>query len=133
MRFLKEGYKTAAKAIVSTVRNRWSWRWPGERLEHSFGDVVLIKYKIGDCIKKIDVSGTTWSMWCDHKISFANKGKKHLMRYCVTDKHLERLKVRVTNYQIGVVGPPTSESREAADNLTEHNCISGDKVSGSVN
>ena len=74
-------------------------------------------------------------MWCDHKMSFANKGKKHLMRYCDTDKHLERLKVRVTNYQIGVVGPLklTSESREAPDNLTEHNCISGDKVSGNVN
>ena len=43
-------------------------------------------------------------MWCEHKISFANKGK-YLMRYFVTDKHLEGLKVRVTNYQIGVVGP----------------------------
>ena len=43
-------------------------------------------------------------MWCEHKISFANKGKKHLMLYCVTDKHSERLKVRVTNYQIRVVG-----------------------------
>ena len=28
-----------------------------------------------------------------------------MMRYLVTDKHFERLKVRVTNYQIGVVGP----------------------------
>ena len=64
--------------------------------------------------------------------------KKHLMRYCVTDKHLERLKVRVTNYQIGIVGPLNHHqeadiSWEAADNLTEHNCISGDKVSGNVN
>ena len=42
-------------------------------------------------------------MWCEHKISFANKGKKHLMPYCVTDKHLERLKVRVVT--VGVVGP----------------------------
>ena len=43
-------------------------------------------------------------MWYEYKISFANKGKKHLMPYCVTDKHWEELKVRVTNYQIGVVG-----------------------------
>ena len=28
---------------------------------------------------------------------------------------------------------PTSESGEAADNLTDHNCVSGDKVSGNVN
>ena len=27
------------------------------------------------------------------------------MHYCLTDKHLKRLKVTVTNYQIGVVGP----------------------------
>ena len=40
-----------------------------------------------------------------HKISLENKGNKHLMRYCVTDKQLEGLKVRVTNYQIVVVGP----------------------------
>ena len=112
---MKEGYKTAAKAIVSSVRNRWSWKWPDECLEHSFGNVGPIKNKIGDCInvgpiknkigdciKKIDVPGTAWCM-CEHKISFSNKGKKHSMRYLVTDKHLERLKVRVTNYQIGVV------------------------------
>ena len=33
MRFLKEGYKTTAKAIVSSVKKRWSWKWPDERLE----------------------------------------------------------------------------------------------------
>ena len=76
MRFLKEAYKTRAKAIVSSVRNWWSWKWPDEHLEHSFGNVGLIKYKIGDCIKKNDVPGTAWCMWCEHKISFANKGKK---------------------------------------------------------
>ena len=57
MRFLKEGYKTGAKAIVSSVRNRWSWKWPDKRLEHSFGNVGLIKYKIGDCIKKMTSLG----------------------------------------------------------------------------
>ena len=98
MRFFKEGYKTAAKAIDSSVKNRWSWKWADERLEHSFGNVGPIKKK------KNDVPGTAWCMWCEHKISFANKGK-NLMRYCVTDKQLEGLKVRVTNYQIGVVGP----------------------------
>ena len=103
MRFLKEGYKTAAKAIVSSLKKRWSWKWLDERLEHSFGNVGPIKHKIGDCIKKIDVPGTAWCMWCEHKISFANKGKKHLMRYCVTDKHLEGLKFRVVT--VGVVGP----------------------------
>ena len=72
MRFLKEGYKTAAKAIVSSVKNRWSWKWPDERLEPSFGNVGPIKYKIEDCIK-IDIPGSAWSMWCEHNISFANK------------------------------------------------------------
>ena len=52
MRFLKEGYnKTAVKAIVSSVKNLWSWKWPDECLEHSYGNVGPIKYKIGDCIK----------------------------------------------------------------------------------
>ena len=46
-------------------------------------------------MKKIDVPGTARCMWCEHKISFANEGK-NLMRYCVTDKQLEGLKVRVT-------------------------------------
>ena len=53
--------------------------------------------------KKIGVPGTAWCIWCEHKISFANKGKKHLMPYYVTDKHLERLKVRV----VTVAGLPT--------------------------
>ena len=30
---------------------------------------------------------------------------------CVTDKHLERLKVRVTNYQIGAVGPSNQDQK----------------------
>ena len=75
-------------------------------------------------------------MWCEDKISHANNGKNNFDT-CVTDKHLERLKVRVTNYQIGGIGPskPRSESREAADNLTEYraNGISGDEVSGNEN
>ena len=60
MRFLKEGDKTAVKAIDSSVKNRWSWKWPDEILEHSFGNFGPIKYKIGECIKNIDVPGTAW-------------------------------------------------------------------------
>ena len=52
MRFLKEGDKTAVKAIDSSVKNCWSWKWPDEILEHSFGNFGPIKYKIGECIKK---------------------------------------------------------------------------------
>ena len=81
------------------MKKRWSWKWLDERLEN----IGPIKHKIGDCIKKIDVPGTAWCMWCEHKISFANKGKKHFMQYCVTDKHLETLKVRVVT--VGVVVP----------------------------
>ena len=55
MRFLKEGDKTAVKAIDSSVKNRCSWKWPDEILEHSFGNFGPIKYKIGECILKIDV------------------------------------------------------------------------------
>ena len=38
--------------------------WTDECLEHSFGNVGPIKYKIGDCIKKkkIDVPETVWCM-----------------------------------------------------------------------
>ena len=57
MRFLKEGDKTAVKAIDSSVKNRWSWKWPDEILEHSFGNFGPIKYKIGECIKKLTFLG----------------------------------------------------------------------------
>ena len=57
------------------------------------------------------------------------------MRYCVTDKQLEGLKVMSNKLSDRSCWchKPTPESREAADNLTEHNCISGDKVSDNVN
>ena len=32
----------------------------------------MIKYKIGDGIKKNYVPGTAWCMWCEDKISYAN-------------------------------------------------------------
>ena len=57
MRFLKEGDKTAVKAIDSSVKNRWSWNWPYEIFEHSFGNFGPIKYKIGECIKKLTFLG----------------------------------------------------------------------------
>ena len=57
MCFLKQGDKTAVKAIVSSVKNRWSWKWPDVRLEHSLGNVGPVKYKIGDCIKKLTFPG----------------------------------------------------------------------------
>ena len=59
------------------------------------------------------------------------------MCYCVTDKQLEGLKVIINTNKLSDRScwslKPTSESREAADNLTEHNCISGDKVSDNLN
>ena len=57
MGFLKEGYKTAAKTIDSTVKNCWSWKWPDKRLEHSIRNVGPVKYKIGYCIKKLTFLG----------------------------------------------------------------------------
>ena len=59
MLFLKEGDKTDLKAIDSSLENCWSWKWPEERLEHSFGNVGPVKYKIGDCIKK-KKNGCSW-------------------------------------------------------------------------
>ena len=60
-----------------------------------------------------------WVPWCEDKISYANNGKKHLMRHCVTDKHLERLKVRVTNYRIGGVGPSNQDQGEGKGQKVE--------------
>ena len=58
-------------------------------------------------------------MWCEDKISYANNGKKHLMRHCVTDKLLERLKVRVTNYRIGGVGLSNQDQGEGKGQKVE--------------
>ena len=52
MRSSKEDDKTPVKVIDSSVENCWSWKGPDERLEHSFKNVVPIKYKIRDCIKE---------------------------------------------------------------------------------
>ena len=53
---MKEGYKTTAKAIVSSVKNRWSWNGQTNTF-NSFGNFGPIKYKIGDCIKKLTFLG----------------------------------------------------------------------------
>ena len=67
----------------------------------------------------MDVPGTAWCMSCEDKVSYANNGKIHLMRHCVTDKHLERLKVRVTNYRIGGVGPSNQDQGEGKGQKVE--------------
>ena len=96
------------KAIDSSVKNRWSWKWPHKRLELSLGKVEPIKYQIGDCNKKIDVPGTAWCMWYEDKISYGNNGKKHLMRHCVSDKRiLERLKVKLQTIRSEMLVPQT--------------------------
>ena len=60
-------------------------------------------------------------MWCEHKISFANKGKKHLMRHCVTDEYLERLKVRVVT--VGVDGPLNQHQKAEKQQIIRLNII----------
>ena len=69
MQFLKEGAKAAVKAIDSSVKNQWFWKWSYELTELSFGKVGPIKYQLRVCMKKIDVPGTAWCMWCEEKIS----------------------------------------------------------------
>ena len=110
MRFLKEGDKGAVKATDASVTNIWSWKWPDEPLQHSFDKIGPVKYTLGECIRKIDVAGIAWCLWCEDKISYGSNGKKHLVNHCSTDKHLDILKVRVTNYQIGGVGPSSLDA-----------------------
>ncbi|KAK3767550.1 hypothetical protein RRG08_029569 [Elysia crispata] len=92
MRFLNEGDKGAVKATDASVKNKWSWKWPDEPLQHSFDKIGTAKYTLSECIRKIDVAGTAWCLWCEDKISNGSNGKKHLVNHCSTDKHLDRLK-----------------------------------------
>ena len=43
-----------------------------------------------------------------------NNCKEHLMRHCVSDKHFERLKVRIINYQIGGFFPQRCMGKKLA-------------------
>ena len=80
------------KATDASVKNKWSWKWPDEPLQHSFDKIGPVKYTLGECIRKIDVAGTAWYLLCEVKISYGSNGKKHLVNHCSTDKHLDRLK-----------------------------------------
>ena len=109
MKFLKEGDKAAVKNIDAKVKNKWSWKWVEETLSRDILKVGPVRYKLGDCIAKIDVAGVAFCKWCEDKITYSGNGKKHLISHCNTEKHVEKLKTRATNYQLGGVGD-TSES-----------------------
>ena len=73
MRFLKEGDKASVKTIDSSVRNKWSWKWTEEVVERSFDrGIGKVKYKLGDCISKVDIPGVAWCLWCEDKISYGS-------------------------------------------------------------
>ena len=90
------------------MENRWSWKWPDERLKHSFRNVGPIKYKIGEIrlhLKNLTFLGLHGIGLCGVKTKSAMQimAKKNFDT-CVTDKHVEILKVRVASYQIRGVG-----------------------------
>ena len=57
MRFFERRRQNGHEGSKSSVKKRWSWKWPEERLEHIFGNIGPIKYRIGDCIKKLTFLG----------------------------------------------------------------------------
>ena len=44
--------------------------------------VGKVNYTLGECIKKIDVDGVAWCLWCQDKVSYGKKGKQHLVEHC---------------------------------------------------
>ena len=124
--FFKEGNKSALKAIddSSAVKNKWSWKWPDEVLKHSFlKKIGLAKYTLRECIRKIDVAGVTWCLWCKDKITYGNNGKKHLIDHCGSNKHLVRLKVRPFQFRSTCSQRPES-GQGAKFYLYQNNCES---------
>ena len=100
MRFLKEGDKACVKSIDASVKNKWSWKWIDHELSFDLGKYGEVKYKLGDCISKIDISGTAWCTWCEDKLGYGGNGKTNLLKHCSTTKHIEQLKTRAGNFRL---------------------------------
>ena len=101
MKFLKESDKALVKDIDNKVKNKWSWKWAGEVLSRDVPKVGPVTYTLGECLVKIDVAGVAFCKWCEDKVAYGGNGKKHLVAHCNTDKHVQRLRVRCTNYSLG--------------------------------
>ena len=89
------------KDIDNKVKNKWSWKWAGEVLSRDVPKVGPVTYTLGECLVKIDVAGVAFCKWCEDKVAYGGNGKKHLVAHCNTDKHVQRLRVRCTNYSLG--------------------------------
>ena len=83
MKFLKEEDKAVTKTIDARVKNKWSWTWPEFVVEQTFtksnGDVSHVKYKLKDCISKVDEAGVSWCHWCKDKVHYKNGGRHWLV------------------------------------------------------
>ena len=75
MKFLKEGDKAAVKIIDSNSVNKWCWKWPEEIIKCNIPKVGEVHYKLDECIKKVDIDGHGWCLWCDDKILSASNSE----------------------------------------------------------
>ena len=61
MRFLKDQDKSTVKEIDKSAKNKWSWKWTTESLSLKLSNNCETHYLLGDCIKKINEVGVTFS------------------------------------------------------------------------
>ena len=115
MKFLKEQDKGTVRDIDKNCKNKWAWKWTDEEL------VLKLKgqdipYKLGDCIKKVDVEGSAWCIFCNERVNYGGRGKKQLKVHCDSNRHVSAAKARLNQTQLNCSGPKTVDKNQKESN-----------------
>lgn len=100
----------SVKGIDGDIKNKFKFEWLEVEVEVKV-DGKDCKVKIGDSIVKINRSGIASCEWCQKLLTYRGKGLSTLKDHLKTDKHINQLKTRQSNYSLGSFIVPTSTAK----------------------
>ena len=84
-KIIKRSESEDARKIDATCKNKWKWSWLEEKDEN--GD-YLSSY-----VRKINVSGSAFCIYCNKPLVYGNTGKKDLLKHATkSTEHLSSKK-----------------------------------------
>ena len=106
--FVESG--AAVSAIDCGVRNKFKWRWMGEKDAHGVS--------LSDYIRKTKTPGKAFCLYCESYILYGSTGKKAIMLHAQSMKHVQKRELRPTSQLSSVkVEPDSPNDHTGAGNL----------------
>lgn len=123
---LKDEHKVGS--VEANEKNKFKFEWLNKsikvKLPAKGTNAEEIEIKVGDSIKKIDVSGTVNCQLCADNIYYGKRGFSAISSHLQTKKHLSKVEAKLENYVLPANFFATSKSAAQCSEIPSVPCAS---------